>query len=65
MPLDTAAKIRPLRQAQAWRAARPGVVVFTNGVFDLVHPGHLSLLEAARNEGDALIVAVNSDASAG
>jgi len=39
------------------------MVVFTNGVFDLVHPGHVVLLEAARQEGDALVVGVNSDAS--
>jgi rfaE bifunctional protein nucleotidyltransferase chain/domain len=38
-------------------------VVFTNGVFDLLHAGHVTLLEAARAEGSALIVAVNSDAS--
>jgi D-beta-D-heptose 7-phosphate kinase/D-beta-D-heptose 1-phosphate adenosyltransferase len=38
--------------------------VFTNGVFDLLHVGHVALLEAARAEGDALVVAVNSDASA-
>jgi D-beta-D-heptose 7-phosphate kinase/D-beta-D-heptose 1-phosphate adenosyltransferase len=38
-------------------------VVFTNGVFDLVHPGHLRYLSWARAEGDALIVAVNSDRS--
>jgi rfaE bifunctional protein nucleotidyltransferase chain/domain len=38
-------------------------VVFTNGVFDLLHPGHVSLLEAARALGEALIVGVNSDAS--
>jgi rfaE bifunctional protein nucleotidyltransferase chain/domain len=37
--------------------------VFTNGVFDLLHPGHLALLEAARSEGDALVVGLNSDAS--
>jgi rfaE bifunctional protein nucleotidyltransferase chain/domain len=62
--LDTAGKIRSRVDAVAWRAARPGIVVFTNGVFDLVHPGHVALLEAARREGDALIVGVNSDASA-
>ncbi len=39
-------------------------VVFTNGVFDLLHPGHLRYLEAARGQGDALIVGVNSDRSA-
>jgi rfaE bifunctional protein nucleotidyltransferase chain/domain len=38
--------------------------VFTNGVFDLLHPGHIELLEAARCEGDLLIVGVNTDASA-
>lgn len=38
-------------------------VVFTNGVFDLVHPGHIRYLQAARRDGDALIVAVNSDRS--
>jgi D-beta-D-heptose 7-phosphate kinase/D-beta-D-heptose 1-phosphate adenosyltransferase len=38
-------------------------VVFTNGVFDLLHPGHVRYLQAARREGDALIVAVNSDRS--
>ena len=38
-------------------------VVFTNGCFDLLHPGHIRLLEAAREHGDVLIVAVNSDAS--
>lgn len=39
-------------------------MVFTNGVFDLLHPGHVELLEAARREGGSLIVAVNSDYSA-
>lgn len=38
-------------------------MVFTNGVFDLLHAGHVALLEAARAEGDALIVGLNSDAS--
>lgn len=38
-------------------------VAFTNGVFDLLHPGHVRYLQAARDEGDALIVAVNSDRS--
>jgi rfaE bifunctional protein nucleotidyltransferase chain/domain len=39
-------------------------VVFTNGVFDLLHPGHVEYLEAARSLGDALVVGVNSVASA-
>jgi D-beta-D-heptose 7-phosphate kinase/D-beta-D-heptose 1-phosphate adenosyltransferase len=40
-----------------------GTVVFTNGVFDLLHPGHVRYLRDARVLGDALIVAVNSDRS--
>ena len=46
-----------------WRAAGKQIV-FTNGVFDLLHPGHVRYLQAARTFGDALIVAVNSDRSA-
>ena len=61
--IDTSVKIRTLAQAAAWRHSRPGIVVFTNGVFDLIHPGHVVLLEAARAEGNALIVGVNTDAS--
>ena len=38
-------------------------VVFTNGCFDLLHPGHVALLERARAEGDRLIVGLNSDRS--
>ena len=38
-------------------------VIFTNGCFDLLHPGHVQTLEAARALGDALIVGMNSDAS--
>jgi len=38
-------------------------VVFTNGVFDLLHPGHVRYLEYARNLGDMLIVGLNADAS--
>jgi rfaE bifunctional protein nucleotidyltransferase chain/domain len=38
-------------------------VVFTNGCFDLLHPGHIKLLEAARAFGDALVVGLNSDES--
>ena len=40
-----------------------GRVVFTNGVFDLLHPGHVDILTAARSHGDAMIVGVNTDAS--
>ena len=38
-------------------------IVFTNGVFDLLHPGHVRYLEEARGHGDALVVGLNSDAS--
>ena len=38
-------------------------VVFTNGCYDLLHPGHIKLLEAARSMGDALVVGLNSDES--
>lgn len=60
---DPVARIMTARQAQAWRAAQHGRVVFTNGVFDLLHPGHIDVLRAAREQGDALIVGLNSDAS--
>ena len=54
---DDAAALASSIQAQG------GKVVFTNGVFDLLHPGHVRYLQAARALGDALIVAVNSDRS--
>jgi len=60
---NTAGKVRHLGEAITWRTRQLGPVVFTNGVFDLVHPGHVELLEAARREGAALIVGLNSDAS--
>ncbi len=60
---STETKIRTLADAARWRQRQSGIVVFTNGVFDLVHPGHVALLEAARDEGEALIVGLNSDAS--
>jgi D-beta-D-heptose 7-phosphate kinase/D-beta-D-heptose 1-phosphate adenosyltransferase len=47
----------------AWRRLQGRRVVFTNGCFDLLHAGHLSLLHAARAQGDALLVGLNSDAS--
>ena len=43
--------------------SRGGTVVLTNGVFDLLHPGHIRYLQEARSLGDILIVAVNSDRS--
>jgi D-beta-D-heptose 7-phosphate kinase/D-beta-D-heptose 1-phosphate adenosyltransferase len=59
----SAGKVRTDGAALAWRRAQQGSVVFTNGVFDLLHPGHVELLEAARREGAALVVGLNSDAS--
>jgi len=48
------------------RLGRPRdlTLVFTNGVFDLLHRGHVAYLDAARGLGDALVVGVNTDASA-
>lgn len=63
MTTDTAGKVRSPSSAAAWRRSATGPVVFTNGVFDLVHPGHIELLERARAEGGSLIVGVNADAS--
>ena len=51
-----------VEQVSRWR--RTGLKIgFTNGVFDLMHPGHISSVEMAKNECDRLIVAVNSDES--
>jgi D-beta-D-heptose 7-phosphate kinase/D-beta-D-heptose 1-phosphate adenosyltransferase len=57
IPVETLS--RTLRDAQT--AGKR--VVFTNGCFDLVHPGHIQLLEGARRHGDLLVVAINSDRS--
>lgn len=56
-------KIMRRDEAAAWRRRQPGRVVFTNGVFDLLHPGHVDVLVGARRHGDALIVGLNTDAS--
>ncbi|MDX2059838.1 MAG: adenylyltransferase/cytidyltransferase family protein [Gemmatimonadales bacterium] len=60
----TIAKLVTVPEAIEWRRAHRGAVVFTNGVFDLLHTGHVEYLEAARALGSALVVAVNNDASA-
>lgn len=49
-------------QRQQWKSAGRRVV-FTNGCYDILHPGHIRLLEAARSLGDVLILALNTDAS--
>jgi D-beta-D-heptose 7-phosphate kinase/D-beta-D-heptose 1-phosphate adenosyltransferase len=56
-PLELKARLRPLQEAGL-------KVVFTNGVFDLLHAGHVRYLEEASRLGEVLVVAVNSDASA-
>lgn len=58
-----AAKIMTWDEAATWRRGVGGPVVFTNGVFDLLHPGHIDVLAHARAQGDALIVGLNSDIS--
>lgn len=60
---SAASKVRTRDEAVAWRAHCGGPVVFTNGVFDLLHPGHVDVLQGARAEGAHLVVGVNSDAS--
>jgi rfaE bifunctional protein nucleotidyltransferase chain/domain len=50
------------QRARAWRSAGK-IIVFTNGVFDLLHPGHVRYLRQARALGDVLVVGVNSDRS--
>jgi D-glycero-beta-D-manno-heptose 1-phosphate adenylyltransferase len=61
--VDPVSKIMDWDRAAAWRGQQHGRVVFTNGVFDLLHPGHVDVLLASRRQGDALVVGVNSDAS--
>jgi D-beta-D-heptose 7-phosphate kinase / D-beta-D-heptose 1-phosphate adenosyltransferase len=51
-----------LARIAAWKA-NGDTIVFTNGCFDILHVGHLTLLEAARREGTRLVVAINSDLS--
>jgi rfaE bifunctional protein nucleotidyltransferase chain/domain len=58
------AKIAAREQAAARVAAIPAPVVFTNGVFDVLHRGHVSYLAQARAQGASLVVALNTDASA-
>ncbi|MSQ49510.1 MAG: bifunctional heptose 7-phosphate kinase/heptose 1-phosphate adenyltransferase [Betaproteobacteria bacterium] len=57
-------KIRPPGSAAQWSAGLTRPLVFTNGVFDLLHRGHVTYLAQARALGAALLVALNGDASA-
>jgi rfaE bifunctional protein nucleotidyltransferase chain/domain len=64
-PRDPEAKILSLSDAVSrYGPERSGTLVFTNGCFELLHAGHVSYLNAARDLGDALVVGVNTDASA-
>jgi len=60
---DPLRKLMHVDEAVARFAMQPGTVL-TNGVFDVLHRGHIATLAEARQLGDALVVAVNSDASA-
>lgn len=62
-PRFPSSKIMTMEAVVVWRQTVRGAVVFTNGVFDLLHPGHVDVLDKARREGAALVVGVNSDAS--
>jgi D-beta-D-heptose 7-phosphate kinase / D-beta-D-heptose 1-phosphate adenosyltransferase len=66
IPLRSGDKILPrerlLAKVASWRAAGKHIV-FTNGCYDILHVGHISLIEQARQQGDQLIVAINSDDS--
>ena len=60
---DPLRKLMHVDEAVARFASQPGTV-FTNGVFDLLHRGHIAYLAEARQLGDRLVVAINGDASA-
>ena len=61
--LDPLSKIMDWRRVAEWRQTARAPLVFTNGVFDLLHPGHIDVLLGARKQGESLVVGVNSDAS--
>jgi D-beta-D-heptose 7-phosphate kinase/D-beta-D-heptose 1-phosphate adenosyltransferase len=61
MCVATYSRAQILEQRAQWK--RDGkVVVFTNGCYDLLHPGHIRLLESARSLGDVLVLGLNTDA---
>jgi D-glycero-beta-D-manno-heptose 1-phosphate adenylyltransferase len=62
VPASLRRKLVPAAEAAGWDWPRP--LVFTNGVFDVLHRGHVLYLAAARDLGAALLVAVNTDSSA-
>lgn len=59
-------KIKSIRSLKKWvetQRAQGKKIVFTNGCFDILHAGHVSILEFSRSKGDVLVVGLNSDAS--
>ena len=59
-------KMMTIEEAMRWRTqlqTSGKLLVVTNGCFDLIHRGHIEYLQSARREGDALLVALNSDSS--
>jgi D-glycero-beta-D-manno-heptose 1-phosphate adenylyltransferase len=63
-PPPFAAKVRAPSELDRWVSDLPRPLVFTNGVFDILHRGHVTYLARARGLGAALLVALNGDASA-
>lgn len=63
VPRDPASKLMSWDAMRDWRGDFWGRVAFTNGVFDLLHPGHVDVIKAARAAGDALVVGINGDDS--
>jgi rfaE bifunctional protein nucleotidyltransferase chain/domain len=67
-PVNFRAKIIPWAELPKWRTAVRSSgkrLVVTNGCFDLLHLGHVTYLESARNQGEVLLIGLNSDASVG
>lgn len=60
---DSVMALEAVGRALALRRQHGERVVLTNGCFDLLHPGHLDILRQAREQGDCLVVAVNTDES--
>ena len=63
---DAAARVKSLADGRAYAEGLRSAghrIVFTNGVFDILHPGHVRYLQQARALGDALVVGLNADAS--
>ena len=63
LPPSFESKVCSPEQLAARIASLPRPLVFTNGVFDILHRGHASYLDQARNLGGSLVVGVNTDAS--